>query len=218
MMLLGHCFNCIRIIVNDQKINQDKFSEVWYFIEIFLIENSWIDLASLMLTNLWLFTNLWKTLRKSFLLLFLPGTLACSFLGFRVGLRILPLLGVIVPRVPLNKGKWSFFSSWSRSQGRTTYLGLEGNTTKILLFVMLTNGKLVISYVVPFEVAVIDCYCSFELIVLFLKRLLQVAHNFVSLPLKAKFRNRLLDSNSKVSFLDNVLQFLIINLAKWIYI
>jgi hypothetical protein len=72
-----------------------------------------------------------------------------------MGFRVLSFFGFIISRIALNESKGTFFTAIISGEGNTTDLCLKGNTSKILLFIVLSNGKLVVSDVVSLQTAAV---------------------------------------------------------------
>lgn len=125
-------------------------------------------------------------MQASFLFLHLfPRSLAALLLALGVRLRVLPLLRLIVSGVALDEREGPLLAVRVRCERDAANLGLEGDAAEVLLFVMLTDGKLVVSDVVALQRAIIGREGLLELVELLLEGLLQVAHYLAALALEA---------------------------------
>lgn len=117
------------------------------------------------------------------LLHLLAGSLADLLLALRVGLGVLPLLGLVVARVALDEGEGTLLAAGGSGEGDAADLGLEGDAAEVLLFVVLANGELIVCHIVPLQTPTVARGCLLEIIELLLECLLQVRHYLRALPL-----------------------------------
>jgi hypothetical protein len=71
-----------------------------------------------------------------------------------MGFGVLSFLGFVISRIALNKSKGTLFTAVISGEGNTADLCLEGNTSKILLLIVLSNRKLVVSNIKTLQTAV----------------------------------------------------------------
>lgn len=112
----------------------------------------------------------------SLLWLFLAWSLAILLLALCVSLGVLSLLRVIIPGVAFDQCEGFLLDIWSGGKRHSSDLSLEGNTPKILLFIMFSYWKLIISNVVTSQCAISWRQSLFELLEFLLEGLLKVCH------------------------------------------
>lgn len=93
-----------------------------------------------------------------------------------MGLGVLSLLRVVVSGVAFDQREGSLLAIRSGGKGQTSDLSLEGNAAKILLFVMFSYGKFIISNVVTSQGSTAVCESLFELLEFLLEGLLKIGH------------------------------------------
>ena len=75
----------------------------------------------------------------------------------------------------------------------------------MLLFVTLSNRKLVVTDILSFEIDSLTIDASLKLPILILKTSLQTPHNFILLPIQLQLTDSLLNSNTQIGLLDHVI-------------
>jgi hypothetical protein len=74
-----------------------------------------------------------------------------------------------------------------------------------LLFVLLSDGKLIICHIISLQIAIVHAYKFLKVIVFLVKRFLQICHYLATLSLKAQLRYRLLHCNAEIGLSDDIL-------------
>ena len=121
-------------------------------------------------------------------------------------LGVVALLGLVVPRVPLDQREGLLLASAGGGERGGVDLGLEGDAPEVLLLIVLAYWKLVVRYVVPLQRTGVVGDSLLELLVLLLEGLLQVGHDLGALALQAQLADGLLHRDAQVCLLYYVLQ------------
>lgn len=82
---------------------------------------------------------------------------------------MLSFLRIIIFGIAFDQCKWSFVALSDGREGDTCEFSLEGNASKILLLILLSDRKLIIDYVEASQVSIIHTYTLLELIIPFLE-------------------------------------------------
>lgn len=121
-------------------------------------------------------------------------------------LGVVPLLGLIVPGVAFDQREGLLLASAVGGERGGVDFGLKGNASEVLLFIVFSNGKFIVSDIEALQCARIIGDSLLEFLVFLLEGALQAGHDLVAFALEAELGDGLLDSDAQVCFLDYILQ------------